>query len=54
MSDYDKAMMDCFNRVYAAAIGKGMQTPDASRVATAAVNHFKSQFHRPDFRKGNY
>lgn len=54
MSEYDKAMMDCFNRAYAASIGRNGSKDEATRAAKQAVEAFKSMFHRPDFRKGDY
>lgn len=54
MSDYDKAMMDCFNRAYAAAIARNGMTDSAMYTAKKAVAAFKEVFHRPDFRKGDY
>jgi hypothetical protein len=54
MSDYDKAMLDCFSRVYAASISRNGSREEAARAAKHAVEAFKSMFHRPDFRKGDY
>lgn len=54
MSDYDKAMMDCFNRAYASAIVRFGTSDYAMMYAQNAVDHFKTMFHRPDMRKGDY
>lgn len=54
MTDYDKAMLDCFNRAYAASISRNGMREEAARNAKHAVETFKSMFHRPDFRKGDY